>query len=98
MHVLALDYTTVALGRTMGLVKPVNHTSSVALMTPTDRPKTVRNRFVIDLFMSLFVLSLCPFDISAGVGAFVIGLSQLSSFSRNHAVPKLLILAFAKLF
>ena len=30
--------------------------------------------------MALFVLSLCPFDISAGVGAFVIGLSQISSF------------------
>ena len=30
--------------------------------------------------MTLFVLSLCPYDISAGVGAFVIGLSQISSF------------------
>ena len=26
------------------------------------------------------MLSLCPFDISVGIGAFVIGLSQLSSF------------------
>ena len=25
-------------------------------------------------------LSLCPFDLSVGVGAFVIGLSQISSF------------------
>ena len=30
--------------------------------------------------MALFVLSLCPFDISVGVGAFVIGLSRISSF------------------
>ena len=30
--------------------------------------------------MALFVFSLCPFDISRGVGAFVIGLSQISSF------------------
>ena len=30
--------------------------------------------------MALFVLSLCPFDISVGVGAFVIGLSEISSF------------------
>ena len=30
--------------------------------------------------MALFVLSLCPFDISVGVGAFVIGLGQISSF------------------
>ena len=31
-------------------------------------------------FVALFVLSLCPFDISVGVGAFVIGLSQICSF------------------
>ena len=30
--------------------------------------------------MALFVLSLCPFDISVGIGAFVIGLGQISSF------------------
>ena len=60
--------------------KPVNHTSWVAEVTPTDRPKSVRNRCVIELFVALFVLSLCPFDISVGVGAFVIGLSQISSF------------------
>ena len=52
----------------------------MALVTPTDRPKSVRNRFLIDFFVALFVLSLCPFDISVGVGAFVIGLSQISSF------------------
>ena len=33
-----------------------------------------------NFFVALFVLSLCPFDISVGVGAFVIGLSQISSF------------------
>ena len=60
--------------------KPVNHTVGWAVVTPTDRPKSVRNRCVIELFMALFVLSLCPFDISVGVGAFVIGLSQISSF------------------
>ena len=30
--------------------KPVNHTSWVAVVTPTDRPKSVRNRCVIELF------------------------------------------------
>ena len=60
--------------------KPVNHTSWVAVVTPTDRPKSVRNRCLIELFVALFVLSLCSFDISVGVGAFVIGLSQISSF------------------
>ena len=60
--------------------KQVNHTSWVAIFTPTDRPKSFRNRSVIELFVALFVLSLCPFDISVGVAAFVIGLSQISSF------------------
>ena len=61
--------------------KPLNHTSWVAVVTPTDRPKSVRNRCLIERFLTLFVLSLCPFDISVGVGAFVIGLGQISSFS-----------------
>ena len=52
----------------------------VTVVSPTDRPKSVRNRRVIELFVALFVLSLSPFDMSAGVGAFVIGLSQISSF------------------
>ena len=30
------------------------------------------------------MLSLCPFDISVGVWAFVIGLSQISSFFSLH--------------
>ena len=72
------DYT--AVGEWEGPVNQVNHTSWVAVVTPTDRPKSVRNRCVINFFVALFVLSLCPFDISAGVGAFVIGLSQISSF------------------
>ena len=63
-----------------GPVKLVNHTSWVTVVTITDRPKLVCNRCVIDLFVALFVLSLCPVDISAGVWAFVIGLSQVSSF------------------
>ena len=52
----------------------------MVVVTPTDRPKSVFNRCVIELFVALFVLSLCPFDVSVGVGAFVIGLSQISSF------------------
>ena len=67
--------------------KPVNHTSWVAVVTPTDRPKSVRNRCVIELFVAFFVLSLCPFDISVGVGAFVIGLSQISSFFSKGFIP-----------
>ena len=60
--------------------KPVNHTSWVAVVIPTDRPKSVRNCCLIELFVALFVLLLCPFDISVDIGAFVIGLGQISSF------------------
>ena len=61
-------------------VNRFNHTSSVAIVTPTDRPKSVRNRFLIEVFGGVFVFSRCFFDFSVGVGAFVIGLSQISSF------------------
>ena len=60
--------------------KPVNHTSWVALVTPTDRPKSVRNRCLIELFCDVVCVVTCPFDISVGLGAFVIGLGQISSF------------------
>ena len=49
-----------------------NHTSWVAIVTPTDR---VRNRCVIEIFGGVFMLSRCFLDFSVGVGAFVIGLS-----------------------
>ena len=80
LNVCPFDYTAVAGSGTVGPVNQVNHTSWVAVVTQTDRPKSVRNRWVIELFVALFVLSLCPFDISLGAGAFLIGLSQISSF------------------
>ena len=52
----------------------------MTVFTPSDRPKSVRNRFVIELFGDFFVLSCCPFDISVVIRAFVIGLSQISYF------------------
>ena len=79
------DYRAVAGSGKVGPVNHVNHTSWEAVVTPSDRPKAVRNRYLIELFVALFVLSHCPFDISVGVGAFVIGLSQISSL-----FPKLL--------
>ena len=75
-----MNYTAVAGSGKVGPVHQVNHTSWVTVVTPTDRPKSVRNRCVIELFVALFVLSLCPFDTSVNVGDFVIGLSQISSF------------------
>ena len=66
--------------------KPVNHTSWVAVVTPTDRPKSVRNCCLMELFVALFVLLFCPFYISVGIGAFVIGLGQISSFLSFYDV------------
>ena len=52
----------------------------MSIVTPTDCPKSVRNCCVIEVFGGVFVL-LCYFlDFSVGVGTFVIGLSQISSF------------------
>ena len=62
---------------------PVNwfkHTSWMAIITPTDRLKSVRNRCIIEVFGGVFVLSRCFLDYSIGVWAFVIGLGQISSF------------------
>ena len=78
MYVLSITRLLRGLGRWAR--KPVYHTGWVAVVTQTDRPNSVRNRCVIKLFVALFVLSLCPFDISVCIGAFVIGLSQISSF------------------
>ena len=41
----------------------------MAIVTPTDRPKSVRNRYVIQVFGGVFVLSRCFLDFSVGVGA-----------------------------
>ena len=60
--------------------KPVNHTSLVAVVTPTDRPNSVRNRGVIELFWGVVCFVTLPFDIVTGLGDFVIGLSQICSF------------------
>ena len=56
-------------------------------VTPTDRPKSVRNSCVIKVFGGVFMLSRCFLDCSVGVGVFVTGLSQISSFfSFNHFI------------
>ena len=88
LKVCPFDYTAVAGSGKVGPQNQVNHTSWMAVATPTDRSKSVRIRCVIELFVALFVLSLCPFDISVGVGTFVIGPSQISSFfSYKHSLP-----------
>ena len=57
----------------------------MAIVTPADRPKSVRNRCVIEVLVAFFVLSRCFLDFSVGVRASVIGLSQISSFSLTFA-------------
>ena len=52
----------------------------MAIVTQTDRPKSVRNRCVIEVFGSVFrVATLLFVFFSVGLGAFVIGVSQFFS-------------------
>ena len=55
----------------------------------TDRPKSVRNRCVIEVFVS-FVLSLYFCEFSVGIGDSVIGLSHISYFFSSFCVRYLL--------
>ena len=73
----------------LGSRKPVNPTSWETIVVPTDCPKSVRNRCVIEVFDGVFVLSRCFLDFSVGIDAFVIGLSQISFFfSCKHQCHK----------
>ena len=53
----------------------------MAVVTPADRPKSVRNRCVIEVFGGVLYVVTLLFGFSVGVRASVIGLSQISSFS-----------------
>ena len=62
-------------------------------VTPNDRPKSVRNSCVIKVFGCVFMLSRCFLDCSVGVGVFVTGLSQISSFfsyTKNKIIPPII--------
>ena len=53
----------------------------MAVVTPTDSPKSVRNLCVIKVYDGVFcVVYLVFFLISVGIEAFAIGLSQISFF------------------
>ena len=58
-------------------------------VAPTDRPKSVRNSCVIKVFGGVFMLSRCFLDCYVGVGVFVTGLSQISSFFSHKNVLSL---------
>ena len=49
-----------------------NHTNWVAVVTSTDRPKSVRNRYIIEIFGGVFCCHFTFFEFSVGVKAFVI--------------------------
>ena len=68
----------------------------MTVATPSDRPTSVHNRCVIEFFGDIFVLSCCPFDISVGIRAFVIGLSHISSFFLSIAKKIHINLVLAK--
>ena len=87
LNVCPFDYTAVAVcGKVERFVNRFTHTIWVTAVTPTDRPNSVRNRCVIEVFGGVFMLSHCFLDFSVSVGVFVIGLSQISSFSLEKHV------------
>ena len=82
---------------------PVNlfsRISLVAVVTPTDRPKSDRNRCVLEVFGGVFVLTRCFFDFSVDVRAFVIGLSPtlFFKFGTFNFEFRTLIFEFPTLF
>ena len=60
LNVCPFDYTTIAGSGKVGPVNQVNHTSWVAVVTPTDRPKSVRNCYVIELFCGVVCVVTLP--------------------------------------
>ena len=63
------------------LANRFNHTSEVTAVTPAERPKSVRNRCVIDAFggVFFFVVTLIFGFFCGYIVDFVIGPSQISS-------------------
>ena len=61
LNVCPFDYTAVAGSGKVGTINQVNHTSLVAVVTPTDRPKWVRNRCAIELFCGVVCVVTLPF-------------------------------------
>ena len=64
--------------RLVGRLNQFNHNSGMAVVTPTDRRKSVRKRCVIEVLVALFARGFWGF-FYVGV-AFILGLSHISSF------------------
>ena len=57
-----------------------NHTSGVIALTLTDRPEAVHNRCVTKFLVPFFRCHVLVWIFCVGVGAFVSGMSQISTF------------------
>ena len=75
---------TAVVGR-FGARQPVYHTSWIAVVTPTDRHKSVCTSLCYRTFGDVFALSLF-FLFFVGVEDFVIGLSKICDFSVNNLI------------
>ena len=60
----------------------------MAVFTPTDRPKSVRNPYVIEVLVAFFLLSGCFYDFSVDEGAFVVGLSNNLTNYKKRLLPR----------
>ena len=81
LNLCPLDYMAFAVSGKVGY--PLTGLTIPILMgvvIPTDRPKSDRNRYVIDVFGGIFVLSIGVVEFSVDIRDSVIGLSQISFF------------------
>ena len=58
----------------------------MTVVTPTDRPKSVRSRCVIEVFGGVFYVVTMLFGFFVSVGALIKGMSQISSFFSLYPV------------
>ena len=66
------------LGR-LGTVNRFNHNSWITVVTPTDNPKSVHNRCVIEILVA-FLCCQFVFQFSVGIRVFVTGLCKIPFF------------------
>ena len=72
-------------------VNRLNHTSWIPVVTPTDRPNSVRNHCVIEVLRWRFCGVHWFSEFSVGIRVFVIGLSQISFFYSYNCIARKLI-------
>ena len=73
-------------------VNRVNRTSWVAVVTQTDRPKSVRNRCVIEMFGCVFLLSRCLFLFSSDLDRdLILGKAMADFVAAGTSVSHILL-------